>query len=96
MPPFILRVRVSPGASRASVGGKWAGPGDDIRLIVRVTAPPEKGKANKAASEAIARAFGLPKSAVSITAGDTDRLKSFSLDGDPELLSARLKALLEE
>lgn len=94
--PFILRVRVSASASRASVGGKWAGPDDDTRLVVRVTAPPEKGKANKAAADAIARAFGLPKSAVSITAGETDRLKSFALDGDPAILSARLAALLEE
>jgi uncharacterized protein YggU (UPF0235/DUF167 family) len=93
---FILRVRVNPGASRASVGGKWDGPNGDTRLVVRVTAPPEKGKANKAAGEAIAKAFGLPKSAVSITAGETDRLKSFALDGDPQVLSARLAALLGE
>ena len=93
---FILRVRVNPGASRASVGGKWDGPNGDKRLVVRVTAPPEKGKANKAAGEAIAKAFGLPKSAVSITAGETDRLKSFALDGNPQILSARLAALLGE
>lgn len=93
---FSVFVRVSPGASRARVGGKWDGPNGDVRLIVRVTAPPEKGKANKAAAEAIAKAFGLPKSAVSITAGETDRLKSFALDGDSERLAARLGALLEE
>lgn len=93
---YLLRVRVSPGASRVSVGGKWDGPGGDARLIVRVTAPPERGKANKAAAVAIAKAFGLPKSAVSITAGETDRLKSFALDGDPEILSARLAALMSE
>ena len=93
---LILRVRVTPGASRLQVGGKWEGPNGDTRLVVRVTAAPEKGKANKAAGEAIAVAFGLPKSAVSITAGETDRLKSFALDGDPVLLAARLAALLEE
>lgn len=93
---FILRVRVSPGASRAVVGGKWEGPNNDVRLIVRVTAPPERGKANKAAAEAIAKAFALPKSAVSITAGETDRLKSFALDGDPNILAARLDALMGE
>ncbi|MEZ5920103.1 MAG: DUF167 family protein [Parvularculaceae bacterium] len=93
---FLLRVRVNPGASRTSVGGKWDGPEGDMRLIIRVAAPPEKGKANKAAAEAIAKAFGLPKSAVSITAGETDRLKSFALDGDPETLSARLAVLISE
>lgn len=94
--PFVLRVRVNPGASRAAVGGRWDGPNGDTRLIVRVTAPPEKGKANKAAAEAIAKAFGLPKSSVSITAGETDRLKTFALGGDPGILSVRLAALLEE
>jgi uncharacterized protein YggU (UPF0235/DUF167 family) len=94
--PLIIRVRVSPGASRTSVGGRWAGPQGDTRLVVRVTAAPEKGKANKAAAEAIAKAFGLPKSAVRVTAGETDRLKSVALDGDPIVLSKRLAALLEE
>jgi len=93
---FLLRVRVSPGASRESVGGRWAGPGGDDRLIVRVTAPPEKGKANKAAAAAIAKAFGLPKTAVRVTAGETDRLKTFALDGDPEMLAGRCAALMEE
>jgi len=92
---FHIRVRVTPGASRESVGGAWVGPEGDERLIVRVTAPPEKGKANKAAAAAIARAFGLPKSAVSVTAGDKDRLKTFALIGDPDMLAARFAALKE-
>ncbi len=92
---FLLRVRVSPSASRVAVGGKWEGPSGEARLIVRVGAPPEKGKANKAAAEALAEAFGLPKSAVRVTAGETDRLKTFALDGDPEALAARLAVLLE-
>lgn len=93
---FVLRVRVTPGGSRNNVGGKWDGPNGDARLVVRVTAAPEKGKANKAVGEAIAKAFGLPKSAVSITAGETDRLKTFTLNGDSDLMAARLAALLEE
>jgi len=94
--PFTLRVRVNPGASRASIGGAWEGPGGDRRLIVRVTAPPENGKANKAAAEAIAKAFGLPKSSVRITAGETDRLKTFALAGDEASLAARLESLLKD
>lgn len=93
--PFLVRARVTPGASRVAVGGVWTGPDGDQRLIIRVTAPPEKGKANKAAAAAIARAFGLPKSAVSVTAGEKDRLKTFALAGDPERLAARLAALKE-
>lgn len=92
---FHIRVRVTPGASRTHVGGVWSGPEDDERLVVRVTAPPEKGKANKAAVEAISKAFGLPKSAVSVTAGAKDRLKTFALIGDPDMLAARFAALKE-
>lgn len=93
--PFSLRVRVTPGAKRVGVGGKWDGPDGDARLIVKVAAPPEKGKANRAAVEALAKAFGLPKSAVRVTAGDTDRLKTLALDGDPQSLAARLAQLLD-
>lgn len=95
-PAYLLRVRVSPGASRTHVGGAWLGPGDDKRLIVRVSARPDKGAATKAAMEAVAKAFGLPKSAVSITAGATDRQKTFALAGDPSQLAARLAELFDE
>jgi hypothetical protein len=93
--PFLLRIRVTPGAKRALVGGAWTGPEGKRRLVVKVAAPPEEGKANKAAIEAVAKAFGLPKSAVSITAGETVRLKTLALDGDPGDLAARLAQLLE-
>lgn len=92
---FVLRVRVGPGASREAVGGGWSDPRGETRLVVRVTAAPEKGKANEAAARVIAKAFGLPKSAVKITGGETDRLKTFALSGDPERLGARLAALLK-
>ncbi|MCB2112523.1 MAG: DUF167 domain-containing protein [Parvularculaceae bacterium] len=93
---FQLRVRVTPGANRTRVGGVWNGPEGDERLVVRVSAAPEKGKANKSALEAVAKAFGLPKSAVSVTAGDKDRLKTFTLIGDLDAMAARLAALKKE
>ncbi len=91
--PFILRIRVNPGASRTLVGGIWEGPGANRRLVVRVTAPPEKGKATEAAIRAIGEAFDLPNSAVSIIAGEADRLKTLALDGDKAMLAARLEKL---
>lgn len=92
----VIRVRVNPGASRTIVGGCWQGPDGEKRLIVRVSAPPDKGKANKAVIEAIAKAFGLPKSAVSITAGEKDRLKTLRLETDEASATARLKDLWDE
>ncbi|MEZ5895307.1 MAG: DUF167 domain-containing protein [Parvularculaceae bacterium] len=91
-----IRIRVNPGASRTVVGGLWQGPDGERRLVVRVSAPPDKGKANKAVTAAVAKAFGLPKSAVSITAGDKDRLKTLRLEADAANVTARLEHLWDK
>ncbi|MGE3877151.1 MAG: DUF167 domain-containing protein, partial [Parvibaculaceae bacterium] len=41
---------------------------------VKVRAQPEKGRANEAAIELLAEALDLPRRALAITAGETDRL----------------------
>ena len=92
----VIRIRVNPGASRTMVGGSWQGPDGERRLVVRVSAPPDKGKANKAVTEAVAKAFGLPKSAVSITAGEKDRLKTLQLETDGASVTARLEDLWDK
>ncbi|HOP20884.1 MAG TPA: DUF167 domain-containing protein [Amphiplicatus sp.] len=86
----LLRVRVTPGASKDAVGGLWRGPDGEERLIVRVTAPPDKGRANAAAGKLIAKAAGLAKSDVAIIAGEKDRLKNFALRGDAAAIIAKL------
>jgi hypothetical protein len=92
---FALQVRVNPGAARTAVGGAWSDPKGGVRLIVRVAAKAVDGEANRTAEAAVARAFGLPKSAVGITAGEKSRLKTMRLDADPVTLAARLAALLK-
>jgi hypothetical protein len=57
-------------------------------LKVKVAAPPDKGKANAAICALLARAFGVPKSAVVIESGDADRRKRVSVAGDPDALAA--------
>lgn len=91
---MIVRLRVTPSASADKIGGRWEGPEGATRLVLRVTAPPDKGRANKAAIRLLAKALGLPKTAVSITAGETDRLKTLTLAGDVMKLTAQLKKLL--
>jgi len=54
-------------------------------LRLRVAAVPDKGKANAAVIALLAKALGLPKSALSITAGDTARLKTLRIDADVDL-----------
>lgn len=70
---------MTPNASKDEIAGEWRGPetlfGADIRLAVKVTAPPEKGKANAALVKLLAKHFGVAKSAVTIVSGETGRLK---------------------
>lgn len=70
---IILPVLVVPGASRSQVVGPH---GATLRL--RVTAAPEKGRANREAEKLLERFFGTP---VSLVAGATSRRKRFLLEG---------------
>jgi len=84
-----LRVRVRPKAKRDDLRGVRAG-----ALLVAVTAPPERGKANRALIGVLARAFGLPKGAIEIIAGKTSPEKVIRLRGvTQKQLKERLAAL---
>lgn len=67
---------VSPRASRARLG-----PVHGDRIKIAVTAPPVDGAANKAVVEVIARALGVAKSAVEVTAGHSSRRKTVRVEG---------------
>lgn len=82
-------VRVKPGASRTAVGGRH---GEDA-LIVSVTARPVDGRANRAVLDAVAAAFGVRRSAVSLLTGLTARDKTLFVAGEQAILQARLETL---
>ena len=84
-----ITVRVRPGASRTSVGGRYG----ELALVVTVSARPVDGQANRAVVEAVAAAFGLRRSAVTLLTGQLARDKVLFVAGDPELLGQRLAAL---
>lgn len=50
-------------------------------LVIRVAAPPEKGRATEHARRALAEALDVPVSAVELRSGPTSRRKSFSVEG---------------
>lgn len=52
---------------------------DEDTLKVSVSAPAEKGRANEAVIEAIAKELGIKKSAVEIVRGHTTRIKQVRL-----------------
>jgi len=91
-----LFLRASPGAAKDEVAGLRRGADGEARLAVKVTAAPDKGKANAAIIKLLAKEIGLPKSALRVTAGDTSRLKSIMIAGDPAAITAALELLAGE
>ncbi len=90
-----LSVKLTPNAGRDGIDGTEVGADGEALLKARVTAVPEKGKANKALIELLAKSLKLPKSSISVISGDTARKKILRIDGDTEEIAARLQALLE-
>ena len=71
-----IDVLVTPRASRARFGPRH---GDRIKLAV--TAPPVDGEANAAVVELIAKALGVGRAAVAVTAGHSSRRKTVAVRG---------------
>jgi uncharacterized protein len=71
---LAFSVYVQPRASRAAIVGCH-----ENALKIKLTAPPVGGAANKQCIQILAKTLGLPKSAVTITGGQTSRTKQISL-----------------
>lgn len=87
---LLLSVRVTPRASRDEVAGLHTASDGSVSLAVKVTAVPDKGKANKAVIELVAKAARLPKSALSLASGGSERNKVLLVTGN----AAGLEALI--
>jgi uncharacterized protein (TIGR00251 family) len=85
-----LAVRLTPRGGAARIEGVADWDGQPV-LRVRVPAPPVEGAANEALAAFLARALGLPRSAVTLVAGDRARIKRLRLAG--EGLAERLSVL---
>lgn len=65
---------------KASSGAAGSGAGTALSEVqVRVTAPPDGGKANKAVCKLVAASLGVPKTAVEVTGGATSRHKRLAV-----------------
>ena len=89
---ILLKVRAAPGSRRDQVTGVH---GDALRVAVR--APAERGKANAALVEVLARELGLRRSEVALHSGGASRDKWIRIDAlSREELLRRLRGLLAE
>jgi uncharacterized protein (TIGR00251 family) len=82
----VFTVKIVPGSSRTGVSGLLDG-----MVKIKVSAPPEKGKANQCLVEFLAMQVGVKKNAVSIISGETNPVKDVQILGvAAETLSQKL------
>ncbi|RWL39435.1 MAG: DUF167 domain-containing protein [Mesorhizobium sp.] len=88
-----LFVRLTPKAALDRVDGVETAADGRSHLKARVRAVPENGAANQALERMMAKALGVPVSAVSVVAGGTSRLKTLRVVGEAAELMERLQTL---
>jgi len=91
---LALALRVMPGAKRDEVCGTrvW---GEQVRLMVRVRADAQDGKANAAVARLIAGWLDLASADVSLASGERSRLKTVVAHGATDDLLGRLAGALD-
>ncbi|THV11758.1 DUF167 domain-containing protein [Rhizobium rhizophilum] len=90
---ILLAVRLTPNGGRDAFDGVDVNGDGHTHLKARVTAVPEKGKANKALISLLSKALKVPKTAITVVSGDTARQKILRIDGDPEDLKFKIDTL---
>lgn len=83
----VIAVKVVPGASRDKIAGVL---GDALKIAT--SAPPEKGKANQAVGELLAKSLGVAARDVALHAGGINPRKEFLVRG---LSAAQVRLRLE-
>jgi uncharacterized protein (TIGR00251 family) len=87
-----LRLRVTPGARRSGIVGRY---GEAWK--VRVAAPPEDGRANAAVVRLLAETLELPRESVTLVSGHGTRDKVVELSGlEPGRIDERLASSAEK
>ena len=71
-----IKIKVLPKSSKTEIIGI-----EDDMYKIKLTAPPVKGKANKALIELLARRLGIGKRRVEIVSGSRSRLKTVRIHG---------------
>jgi uncharacterized protein (TIGR00251 family) len=86
-----VALRVTPRGGRDDIDGIETLANGRAVLKVRVRAIAEGGEANRAVTELLAKALGVPKAKVRLLSGVTSRLKQIAVDGNPAKLGDALR-----
>jgi hypothetical protein len=88
-----ISLRVTPRGGKDNIDGiETLANGRNV-MKVRVRAIAEGGEANRAVTELLAGALGVPKKSVRLLSGATSRIKQIAVDGDPGRLGEALRVL---
>lgn len=85
---LLIRVKAVPGASRDAIAGAL---GD--RLKIRVSAPPEGGKANEAIIRLLSKALRTSERSIALLTGPASPMKTFRAQS---VTDASLQSLMRE
>ena len=88
-----VALRVTPRGGRDDIDGVEILANGRSVVKVRVRAIAEGGEANRAVTELLASALGVPKRCVRVLSGATSRHKQIVVDGDPTKLGDTLRKL---
>jgi uncharacterized protein (TIGR00251 family) len=93
---IVLTVRLTPRGGRDAIDGVETDAAGRAMIKARVSAAPEDGAANTALLTLLAKQLDLPKRAVTLDSGATQRVKRIRISGDAAALAARVALLLED
>ena len=89
----MLSLRVTPNAGRDCLDGIEQRDDGTAVLRLRVSAVPDKGKANAAVLALLGKSLGIPKSSLTLVSGELSRFKTVRVVGDIDILVSRLSTL---
>jgi len=92
----LLTIRLTPRGGRDALDGVETDAAGRAALRARVTAAPAEGAANDALLRLLARALDLPRRALTLESGATQRIKRVAVAGPPAEIAARLARALGE
>ena len=90
---IALAVRLTPKGGRDAIDGVETLADGRVVLKARVRVAPTEGQANDALCRLLAEALGVPRSAVTVAAGATARVKRIAISGEPGKIVVALERL---